>query len=137
MEQPPRVTSSVAFVSQIERSVNFYSQLFSCQVVLRDSEAALLVAPGGFQLYLVAKGPLAHRPSSGIGLQYLVWSADSAEALKGLEQALRASGHYTYTHTSGDVQFVEGRDPDGLRVIITHPGPEQRPRSLIDPRLYA
>jgi hypothetical protein len=40
------------------------------------------------------------------------------------------------THASGGVTFVEGRDPDGIRVVIAHPSPLQLPRSSLDSRIY-
>lgn len=30
---------------------------------------------------------------------------------------------------------MEGRDPDGIRIMIAHPSPAQRPRSVLDPTL--
>lgn len=39
-------------------------------------------------------------------------------------------------YTLNDVRLVDGRDPDGVRVIIAYPSPAQLPRELVDPRSY-
>lgn len=116
--------------------MNFYAEVFGCKVALRDDSAALLLAAEGFQIYLMAKGtPTAH-PTGAIGGQHLMWATESPEALLHFEELLKKLGHFTYTHTGGEVTFVEGRDPDGIRVVIAHPSPLQRPRSVLDSRLY-
>lgn len=75
--------------------------------------------------------------SDGIGHEFLMWATDSAEGLQHFEQASRDCDRYSDTHTIGGVRFVEGHDPDGIRVVIAHPSPEQRPRSMLDPRFYS
>lgn len=135
MEYKANVASSVLFVSELDRSLAFYRDVFACEVALHDQDAALLLAPGGFQIYLVARGGREH-PSGGIGYQFLMWATDSPEGLDHFTQALQDHGHYTDTHVSGGVSFVEGHDPDGIRVVIAHPSPKQRPRSILDARFY-
>lgn len=136
MEQVARLQSSVMFVAQLDRSVAFYREVFTCTVAIRDPGAALLVTPDGFQMYLVAYGHRAQHPSGHIGLQYLMWATDSADALDTVEGALRERGGHPDRHSSGGVTFVRGRDPDGLGVVIAYPTPERLPRSVITPRLY-
>jgi hypothetical protein len=136
MEHPARVTSSVIFVSELGRSVDFYRDLFACEVAIHEPDAALLLAPGGFQIYLIGRSARTPHPSGGIGPQYLIWAVDSADDLQMLEQALRGYGRLTDTYTSGGVNFVVGRDPDGIRIMMAHPGPDKLPRSVVGPRLY-
>lgn len=131
-----KVASSVIFVTELDRSVRFYSDVFGCETALNEVDGALLLAPGGFQIYLIAKGHHTSHPSGGIGDQHLMWATDTAEALTHFEDALKSLGRYVDTHTGGEVTFVEGRDPDGIRVVIAHPNPQQRPRSVLDSRLY-
>ena len=131
-----KAASSVIFVAELERSVSFYQRLFNCTVPVRQGNGALLLTPDGFQLYLVAKGSHQEHPTGGIGEHHLMWSTDSPAALAHFERVLKDLGGYTYTHTDGEVVFVEGRDPDGIRVVIAHPSPEQQPRSVLDGRLY-
>jgi catechol 2,3-dioxygenase-like lactoylglutathione lyase family enzyme len=136
MEHPTRVTSSVIFVSDIDRSVDFYQDVFACEVTIREREAALLLAPGGFQIYLIGRSARTPHPSGGIGLQYLIWAVNSAGDLQQLEQALQRYGRYSDTYTSGGVTFLRGRDPDGIRMLMAHPGPDELPRSVIGPHLH-
>ena len=130
------VASAVIAVSDIDRSADFYRDVFACRVSVKGGQAALLLSPGGFQLYLVERGARAQHPLGGIGVQYLMWSTDSRAALDEFERALRTRGCHTLTHARGGVDFVEGRDPDGIRVVIAHPSPDELPRDFLDNRLY-
>lgn len=131
-----RVASSVQFVAELDRSVNFYRDLFGCEETIHSGDAALLLAPGGFQLYLIERGKRAQHYPSGIGHHLLMWATDTAQGLRYFEQTLKEMGRYTETHTAGGVTFVEGRDPDGIRVIVAHPDPSEKPRSVFDSHLY-
>lgn len=130
---PPR---PVLYVSELDRSVNFYRDLFECEVTLRSAEAALLLTAEGFQLYIIERGKHAQRHPSGLGYHLLVWATESHQGLERLQQTLQEMGSYVDIHKAGDVTFVEGRDPDGLRVIIAHPDPAQQPRSVFDSHLF-
>jgi catechol 2,3-dioxygenase-like lactoylglutathione lyase family enzyme len=132
-----KVASSVLYVSELERSVSFYRDLFECAVTLRSAEAALLLSADGFQLYIIERGKYAQRHPNGLGHHLLMWATDTPEGLESLKQALQATGSYVETHVSGGVTFLEGRDPDGLRVVIAHPDPAQQPRSIFDSHLFA
>jgi len=131
-----RVTSSVLFVSRLDRSIEFYRQVFSCSVSIRENEAALLLAPDGFQIYLIARGTRAEHPSGGIGLQHLIWAVDSDAALRDIAQALQDRVGRTHGYSSGGVSFLEARDPDGIRILVAHPSPDTLPRSVVGARLY-
>ncbi len=114
--------------------------MFSCEVTILSSGAALLLAPGGFQIYLIAKGSRASHPLGGIGVQYLMWAVETAGALADLEQAIKDRGgrtSRTYTYAGGGVSFLESRDPDGIRILVAYPSPERLPRSLVESRLHS
>ena len=55
------VASTVIRVADLDRSVNFYRDVFCCRVALREPDTALLLTPDGFQIYLHAAGP-SRRP---------------------------------------------------------------------------
>lgn len=137
MTHTVRVTSSVIFVSDLDRSIDFYQDVFACQLTVHDPEAALLVAPDGFQIYLIARGANVTHPLGGIGLQYLIWGFESDAELRDAGLAIQARGVRTSTYTSGGVSFVAARDPDGIRILLAHPSPDKLPRSVVGPRLYA
>ena len=133
----PRVTSSVVVVSELLRSVRFYRDLFSCKVTIATHDSALLLAPDGFQVYLLVGGRNAPYPIDGIGLKCLIWAVDSATELNNLERAIQEGGRRSYRRTSGGVTFLTTRDPDGIRILVAHPGPAELPRFLVAPWLYA
>jgi hypothetical protein len=136
-ERPaPRVTSAVLFVSRLDRSIEFYQAVFSCTATIHERDAALLLAPGGFQIYLIARGPAAEHPSGGIGLQCLIWAVDSPAELRDVARALHDRLGHTDTYSSGGVSFLATRDPDGIRILVAHPSPEQLPRSVVGAHLY-
>jgi len=131
-----RITSSVVVVSELARSVRFYRDLFSCTVTIESCDAALLLTPDGFQVYLLEGGPNASHSSGGIGLKSLIWAVDSATALTDLERAIQERGLRSYRHSSGGVTFLTTKDPDGIRILVAHPSPAEMPRSLVEPWLY-
>ena len=123
-------------MSDIDRSVDFYRDVFACEITIQKPEAALLLAPGGFQIYLIGRSGRTPHPSGGIGPQYLIWAVRSARDLQELKQALQGYGRYIDTYTSGGVTFLRGRDPDGIRILMAHPGPDKLPRSVIGAQLH-
>ena len=60
-----------------------------------------------------------------------------AAELERFRAALEAEGSYVGSFTEDDVTFVEGRDPDGLRVVVAYPGPRAHPRSVVGSRFYS
>lgn len=136
MTYEARVTSSVVFVREVSRSVEYYREVFACTASIQNHFSALLIAPAGFQIYLIAKGPLASHPSGGIGIQALIWTVRSAAELDELEQVMRDRGHYTSSRTTRGVRFVTSSDPDGIRILVAHPSPEELPRSVVDNVLH-
>jgi catechol 2,3-dioxygenase-like lactoylglutathione lyase family enzyme len=48
------VGSCVIRVRELDPSLKFYSDVFSCNVAVREADMALLVAPNGFHIYLHA-----------------------------------------------------------------------------------
>lgn len=128
------VASAVMRVSDVDRSVNFYRDVFCCRVALHVPDTALLLTPDGFQIYLHSTGP-SHRPGlASIGIEYLMWATDSQAELERMTDRLRAHDPATYVYTENGLTFVEGCDPDGDRVIIAYPSPARLPRELIASR---
>ncbi len=129
------VASCVIRVSDLDRSLKFYCDVFSCSVLIRESDMALLLAPNGFQLYLHAEPTFRHRGPGTIGVQYLMWATDSESSLKRISQRLRTYDVAAYSYIQGGVTFVEACDPDRERVIVAYPSPRQLPREGIAKRL--
>ncbi|WP_067899988.1 VOC family protein [Nocardia vaccinii] len=128
------VTSCVIRVSDLERSVRFYRDVFECSQALREPDAALVLAPDGFQLYLRQRKYRSRHQIGDVGVEQIVWSVDSEAELHRIEARLRTHYPSTYTFTRNGITFVDGIDPDGIRVLITHPTPQKFPREVIDER---
>ncbi|WP_006240971.1 VOC family protein [Mycolicibacterium tusciae] len=129
------VASTVIRVADLNRSVNFYRDVFGCRVALRESDTALLLTRDGFQIYLHSTGPSRRRRLAPIGVQYLMWATDSQAELKRVAARLRDYDRDTYTYSERGVTFVEGCDPDRGRVIVAYPSPSRLPRGLIASRV--
>ncbi|WP_307630139.1 VOC family protein [Nocardia vaccinii] len=129
-----RIASCLMRVSDLERSVDFYRDVFRCNVAIHEPDAALLLTPDGFQLYLRTHEAINTRDINDVGVEQIIWSAGSEEELRQIEQRLRAHYPSTYTNTLNGITFVDGVDPDDIRVLITYPTPEQLPREVIDRR---
>ena len=52
------------------------------------------------------------------------------------EHALKKRSAHVETRSSGPVHAVEGRDPDGVVVMVTHPGPDEEPLHKLPSRIY-
>ena len=59
----------------------------------------------------------------------------ASELLDRCAQALTERGAYISRDASEGIDVLEGRDPDGLPVLITYPGPDQTPPHLIGSRV--
>ncbi|RFA07646.1 hypothetical protein B7R21_15860 [Subtercola boreus] len=131
-----RLSSAVMFVKNFNRSIDFYTRLLNATVTARDTSAALLVGPGDYQLYLREVGSRSEHPLGAIGIQYLIWSADTLEDLRRCESLLRELSPHVTAQTVDGFNIVEGPGPDGVPVVIVYPGPDQVPRDEIIPRIY-
>jgi len=130
-----KLASAVMFVADLGRSVEFYRELLSLEVTSQNSDAALLVSTDGSQLYLRGMGRIPH-PIGGIGINYLIWTAESEADLDRCERFLRSRSRQVTRETIDGFTLIEGRGPDGVPVMLTYPGPEQAPRHEIMLHIY-
>jgi hypothetical protein len=136
MSYEARITSSVVFVREVSRSVDYYREVFSCAVSIQNPHSALVITRAGFQIYLIAKGDRATHAMGGIGVQAMIWSVGSAAELDELEQVMNDRGQHTYSRTTNGIRFLTSHDPDGIRILVAHPSPEELPRSVVDAVLH-
>lgn len=122
-----RVASTVMRVQDVDRTIAFYCDVFACRVALREPDAALLMAPDGFQIYVYSKDSSRQPAVGAVGVEYLMWATDSEAELGRITERLRIYDASTYTYTENGVTFVEGCKPDHGRVIIAYPGPGMLP----------
>ncbi len=128
------VGSCVIRVRELDPSLKFYSDVFSCNVAVREADMALLVAPNGFHIYLHAPSRPG-RAAITAGVQHLLWTTDTESDLEEFAQRLRDPA--VFPHTENGVTVIEGLDPDGGRVRIGYPSPFQLPRAVTAARLHA
>ncbi|MEB3021077.1 VOC family protein [[Mycobacterium] crassicus] len=126
-----QVASAVIRVSNLSRSVRFYCDVFGFRVALRENDVALLVSPSGFQLYLNSIDPSRRHDRGTIGVEFLMWATDSRDELEAIEQRLRGHDPAVFTHVDNGVTFVEGCDPDRIRVVVAYPSPDHLPRRVV------
>jgi catechol 2,3-dioxygenase-like lactoylglutathione lyase family enzyme len=132
-----RVASTVIRVSELQRSVTFYCDVFSCRVALREPEVPLRLAPDGFQIYLSCIGQSRRWNTAAVGVQYLMRATDDSCQLERISQRLHAHDPATYAHAENGVTFVEGCEPDRGRVIVAYHSQTRLPRELMASRFRA
>ena len=132
-----RLSSVVVFVADLDSSSAFYAELLGMEVTVRTTSAVLLVAPEGAQLYLRAMGPSTAHVLGSIGVQYVIWTAASDEDLRRCEQFLHDRAAHVQTQAEDGFTLVEGRDPSGVPVVMTYPGPDHATRHVIMSRIYS
>ena len=118
-----RLNHAVLFVSDVQRSVAFYTEVLGFRVlpVAPDGfDAAFLQAPGStndHDLGLFGVGAAAGPSQAGrgaVGLYHLAWEVDTLQTLERLERALADAGALTGASDHGTTKSLYGRDPDGL-----------------------
>lgn len=129
------VVSTVVRVRELERSVRFYCDVFSCRVVAREPGIALLLTPKGFEIFLHQKDDFHHHDADALGVRHLMWATDNQADLQRITARLRVYDHAAFSHTIQGITLLEGADPDGSRMIVAYPTPGQLPRTLIAERL--
>ncbi len=136
-DRGPLLASVVMFVSDLERSVEFYRELLKMRVTVRTPTAALLVGSNDMQVYVRRMGRVTHA-LGGIGVQYVIWSADSLDDLHRCERTLKERSAHTSSREMADgFTVVEGRDPDDVPLVIAYPGPNKAARREIMARIYS
>jgi catechol 2,3-dioxygenase-like lactoylglutathione lyase family enzyme len=136
MAHGARLDSVVMFVHDLDRSVSFYSDVLNLHVADRSATAALLIGANRSQLILRAMGRGAEHGLGGVGVQYVIWTADDADDLARCEKVLKDRSAWRDSRTTEHVTAVEGRDPDEIVVMITYPGPDQAPLHELPVRIY-
>jgi len=136
MAHGARLDSVVMFVHDLNRSVSFYSDVLRLHVADRSATAALLIGAKRSQLILRAMGRGAEHALGGVGVQYVIWTADDADDLARCEKVLKDRSAWRDSRTTEHVTAVEGRDPDDIVVMITYPGPDQAPLHELPVRIY-
>ncbi|HEX2075864.1 MAG TPA: VOC family protein [Geodermatophilus sp.] len=114
-----RLNHAVLFVSDLERSLRFWTQAFGMEVVAREmrANAAFLRLPRSgnhHDLGLFGIGAGAPPRARGtVGLYHLAWQVDTIDELEQARYTLVQLGAYTGESSHGATKSVYGVDPDG------------------------
>lgn len=118
-----RLNHAVLFVSDLSRSVTFYTETLGFEPVNMTPDgfrgAAFLRARGStndHDLGLFEAGPVG--PSTAgrttAGLYHLAWEVDTLNTLEQVAERLSAAGAMVGSSDHGTTKSVYGRDPDAL-----------------------
>ena len=129
------LVASVVRVSDLDRSLKSYCDVFSCRLAVREEDMALLLTPRGFEIYLHQDDEFHRRAAGALGVRYLMWATDSQSDMQRISDRLRAYDSAVFSHTIQGVTILEGIDPDGFRVIVAYPTSRRLPRTAIAERL--
>jgi catechol-2,3-dioxygenase len=123
-----RLNHAVLYVRDVERSVEFYSNVLGFRPVsmLPDgfAGAAFLQAPGStndHDLGLFEIGSAAADSAAGratVGLYHLAWEVDTLAELEGLAQRLSAASALVGASDHGTTKSLYAKDPDGLEFEV-------------------
>ncbi|NNN00542.1 MAG: VOC family protein [Acidimicrobiaceae bacterium] len=114
-----RLNHAVLFVSDLERSVDFYGSTFDMEVMAREPRARaafLRLSRSGnhHDLGLFEVGPGAEtRRRGSIGLYHLAWQIDTLDELVEARRVLQEIGAFTGQSSHGATKSIYGADPDG------------------------
>ncbi|MFF3563832.1 VOC family protein [Streptomyces sp. NPDC002574] len=135
-DERPRLSALVIYVRDLDQSAAFYGDLLRMEIATRDTTALLLTDAGGSMVVLRAM-PRGEHSLGGVGVQATVWTARDPEDLSRCEHLLRERDAHVETTTVDGRTVVEGRDPNGLTVMVAHPRLEPVVAQLIMNRAYA
>jgi catechol 2,3-dioxygenase-like lactoylglutathione lyase family enzyme len=123
-----RLNHAVLFVRDIQRSVDFYTNVLGFKLIDMTPEgfagAAFLQAPGStndHDLGLFEIGAEAGPSDAGrttVGLYHLAWEIDTLEEMRQLATSLAEHGALAGSSDHGTTKSLYGKDPDGLEFEI-------------------
>ena len=113
-----RLNHAVLYVSDLERSLDFYQRVFGMEVVAREprANAAFLKLPRSgnhHDLGLFGIGDSYGPKRPGIGLYHLAWQVDTIDELQEAQLVLAEAGALVGESSHGATKSLYGQDPDG------------------------
>jgi catechol 2,3-dioxygenase-like lactoylglutathione lyase family enzyme len=123
-----RLNHAVLYISDVKRSVAFYTEVLGFRVVNMTPDgfggAAFLQAPGStndHDLGLFEIGAAAGPSEAGrrtVGLYHLAWEVDTLDELERTMLKLTEAGALVGSSDHGTTKSLYGHDPDGLEFEI-------------------
>jgi catechol-2,3-dioxygenase len=122
-----RLNHAVLFVSDVERSVAFYTEVLGFRVVNMTPDgfkgAAFLQAPGSTNdhdlgLFEIGAAAASTAGRGTVGLYHLAWELDTLDELERLAGKLVEVGALVGTSDHGTTKSLYAKDPDGLEFEV-------------------
>jgi catechol-2,3-dioxygenase len=118
-----RLNHAVLYVSNVERSADFYKRAFGFEEIAREGGVmAFLRAAGStnhHDLALMQVGELAPRPTRGsVGLYHLAWQVETIDDLADAASQLAELNALTGASDHGATKSLYGQDPDGIEFEV-------------------
>jgi catechol-2,3-dioxygenase len=123
-----RLNHAVLYVRDMNRSVEFYSNVLGFKVINMAPDgfrgAAFMQAPGStndHDLGLFEIGAAAGPSEAGrrtVGLYHLAWEVDTLDALEEMAVKLSQADALVGTSDHGTTKSLYGKDPDGLEFEV-------------------
>jgi catechol-2,3-dioxygenase len=117
-----RLNHAVLYVSDLERSLDFYRRAFGFEAIGRSGPMAFLRAAGSanhHDLALFSVGAGAPQPPRGaVGLYHLAWEVPSILDLAAAAAVLTQFDALTGMSDHGATKSLYGRDPDGIEFEV-------------------
>jgi catechol-2,3-dioxygenase len=112
-----RLNHAVLYVSDLARSLAFYTGVFGFEIIARQGPMAFLRTNGSdnhHDLGLLELGPKAPRSARGTtGLYHLAWELPAIEDLAVFREKPVKADAFTGESDHGATKSVYGADPDG------------------------
>jgi catechol-2,3-dioxygenase len=114
---PVRLNHAVLFVTDLDRSVRFYTDLFGMELVAHEPaiNGAFLRLPRSgnhHDLGLFGIASAQPKPARSVGLYHLAWQVDTIDELAEFERSLLEAGSLVGEASHGAAKSLYGVDPD-------------------------
>ncbi len=116
-----RLNHAVLYVSDLDRSLGFYTETLGFRVLSKFPGAAFLQAAASandHDLGLFEVGAGAPKPGRGVGLYHLAWEVDTLGELAEMGRRLSAARALTGAGDHGSTKALYGADPDGIEFEV-------------------
>jgi catechol 2,3-dioxygenase len=116
-------------VGDLQRSIDFYREVFGFTVLSQEDQLAAISAPGTDRAQVIVLRALASGPMGGarhIGLRAFVLEVQTAEELEQITNELEARKLLISQRDHAEWSAVVGRDPDGVAVVVARDAVEGR-----------
>jgi catechol-2,3-dioxygenase len=131
MAQVTRLNHAVLYVSDVERSLEFYQRAFGFEVVDRMGNQAVFLRAANtdnhHDLALMSVGANAPRPAPrSVGLYHLAWQVATIEELAEMAARLTEMNALGGMSDHGVSKSLYARDPDGIEFEVMFEVPREQ-----------